>query len=212
MSGVSYFLQNVKEHAPSPAGASVDSSGMPEPSPMPENRAAGGGCCVSSCSESSFDLAAAEEVMRNVMQGLADLVKPRLTEEFLSVDLEVIRDHLHELFECSLGECLTIWSEEKVSENSHLVGGKRAIPLLVLAWRCLYGLEQPLKRVDEINGDASCEHGCSEKVDLPEVVRFWDHLFSSPNDDVVAPARSSSDFKRDVVAGCHSRLVGFFDF
>lgn len=47
------FLPNVKEHATSPAGASVDSSGKPEPSPTSENRAAGGGCCVSPCSESS---------------------------------------------------------------------------------------------------------------------------------------------------------------
>jgi hypothetical protein len=28
-----------------------------------------------------------------------------------------------------------------------------------------------------------------------------------PNDDVVAPARSSSDSKKDVTAGCHSRLI-----
>ena len=45
---------NVKEHAPSPAGAGVDSSGKPEPSPTPENKAAGDGCCVSTCCASSF--------------------------------------------------------------------------------------------------------------------------------------------------------------
>lgn len=50
------FLEtNVKEHAPSPAGASVDSSGKPEPSPTPENRAAGDGCVTRlvRCSSSS---------------------------------------------------------------------------------------------------------------------------------------------------------------
>ena len=44
------FQTNVKEHAPSPAGASVDSSERPEPSPTSENRAAGDGCCGSACS------------------------------------------------------------------------------------------------------------------------------------------------------------------
>ncbi len=33
-----------------------------------------------------------------------------------------------------------------------------------------------------------------------------------PNDDVVAPARSSSDSKKDVVAGCHARLDLPFEF
>jgi hypothetical protein len=42
-------LANVKEHALSLAGASVDSSERHEPKPTPENRAAGDGCCVSSC-------------------------------------------------------------------------------------------------------------------------------------------------------------------
>ena len=165
-----FSWSNVKEHAPPPLKS--ESAATEE---------LHGGCCVSTCSESSFDLAAAQEVMRDVMQGLADLIKPRLTEEFLSVDLEVIRDHIHELFECSLGEVLSIWSVEKISDNSHLIGSKRAIPLLVLAWRCLNGLEEPAQSVDVTLGVASRSHGSHEKVDLPEVVRFWDHLFSSPN-------------------------------
>jgi hypothetical protein len=33
---------------------------------------------------------------------------------------------------------------------------------------------------------------------------FQYHFFA--NGDVVAPARSSADFKKDVAAGCHSRL------
>jgi hypothetical protein len=172
---------NVKEHATLSAGASVDHGVEVGATKDHVNRAADRGCCVSSCSESSFDLAAAEEVMRNVMQGLADLVKPRLTEEFLSVDLEVLRQHLHELFECGLGEVLSIWSEEKISDNSHLIGSKRAIPLLVLAWRCLHGLDHPAQSGDVVLGVASGSHGGHDHVDLPEVVAFWNHLISSPN-------------------------------
>jgi len=151
-----------------------------------------GGCPPTSCSESSFDLREAEDVMRNMMEGLGDLVKPCLTQEFLSVDIEVIRQHIHELFECGLGECLTIWSEE-IPENLHLGGRKRAIPLLVLAWRCLHGLDQPVQRVDSIAGDSSREHGGSQKVDPPEVVEFWNHLISFPNADVVAPPPLESE-------------------
>ena len=39
-----------QEHAPSPAGASVESHNASEPTGKPENRTAGDGCCVSPCS------------------------------------------------------------------------------------------------------------------------------------------------------------------
>jgi hypothetical protein len=48
------LLDNVKEHAPLSAGASVDHGVDVETTQEHENRAADRGCCVSSCSESSF--------------------------------------------------------------------------------------------------------------------------------------------------------------
>ena len=151
-----------------------------------------GGCPPTSCSESSFDRREAEDVMRKTMEGLVDLIQPCLAEEFRAVDLEVLRQHLHKLFECSLGEVLTIWSEEKIPEDSHLIGSKRAIPLLVLAWRCLHGLDHRTQSVDGILGVASRSHGGHEKVDLPEVVGFWNHLISSPNATAQTPPDSGT--------------------
>jgi hypothetical protein len=48
------FLPNAKEHAPLSAGASVDHGVEVEATGEHENRAADRGCCVSTCSESSF--------------------------------------------------------------------------------------------------------------------------------------------------------------
>lgn len=53
-SGSEISLPNAKEHAPSPAGASADTHQASKPTENSENRAAGDGCCGSSCSESSF--------------------------------------------------------------------------------------------------------------------------------------------------------------
>jgi hypothetical protein len=46
------FLENVKEHAPLSAAASVDYGVGVETTENHENRAADRGCCVSSCSPS----------------------------------------------------------------------------------------------------------------------------------------------------------------
>jgi hypothetical protein len=45
---------NVQEHAPSPAGARANNPTNEPTTDDSENKAAGDGCCVSSCSESSF--------------------------------------------------------------------------------------------------------------------------------------------------------------
>ena len=42
-------LNKHPEHAPSPAGASIESHNASEPTGKPENSEAGDGCCVSSC-------------------------------------------------------------------------------------------------------------------------------------------------------------------
>jgi hypothetical protein len=47
-------MPNVQEHAPSPAGARSEPSVEPQTREEGENKAAGGGCCDSSCSESLF--------------------------------------------------------------------------------------------------------------------------------------------------------------
>ena len=47
------FLQNVKEHAPLSAGASVDHGVEVEITEEHVNKAADRGCCVSACSASS---------------------------------------------------------------------------------------------------------------------------------------------------------------
>jgi hypothetical protein len=44
-------LPNVQEHAPSPAGASAEPSVEPQTREGVGNKAAGDGCCVSSCSD-----------------------------------------------------------------------------------------------------------------------------------------------------------------
>lgn len=45
--------RNVKEHAPSPAGAHSETGVEVQTTPDSDDKAAGGGCCVSSCSVSS---------------------------------------------------------------------------------------------------------------------------------------------------------------
>ena len=65
--GYKYLVHNMKssnsserpEHAPSPAGASIAASPASKPTATSENSAAGDGCCVSACSDSSFSLGAA---------------------------------------------------------------------------------------------------------------------------------------------------------
>lgn len=52
--GKSSFLQNVREHAPLSAGASVERGVEVENTGEHENRAADRGCCVSSCSLIEF--------------------------------------------------------------------------------------------------------------------------------------------------------------
>jgi hypothetical protein len=75
LSGETFFSwTNVKEHAPSPAGASVDSSERPEPSATPENTAAGDGCRVSSCSHLSLLRIALGIVPKRLTKGVRGAV------------------------------------------------------------------------------------------------------------------------------------------